>query len=298
MKHHALALLCPAVLLVALATATDRPATANSGYTKVMVIAEENEAESAVVGSAKALYVTQLASTYGHATNMDAGYPVECPSLAAYLIMTSGSQQGVCDDGHPAAHPIAGPSIFSQVAAAGRQWREYAESMPSNCQRTNATPYLVRHAPPTYFTSEQTRCRTWSVPLGTPDAGALHDGLVNGLPAYSFVTPNACNDMHGAPDCTTNKVQRGDEWLASWMPRILASPDFTSGRLLVVITWDEGSPTSNHIPTLVVGATIHGLTSDEPYTHGLTLRTAEDVLALPPLGCAATAQSFAHGFQF
>jgi phosphatidylinositol-3-phosphatase len=287
--------------LLALATVSlgrSAPAPAAGGYTKVMVIAEENEAESAVIGSVQAPYITQLAARYGRATNMDAGYPVECPSLAAYLIMTSGSQQGVCDDANPAKHPLEAPSIFSQVAGAGLQWREYAESMPSNCLRINATPYLVRHAPPPYFTSEKARCRNWMVPLGTTSAGALHDDLQTGLPAYSFVTPDACNDMHGATGCTTGKVKRGDDWMAAWMPQILASPDFMTGRLLVVITWDEGSPTSNHIPTLVVGATVNGLTSAEPYTHCSTLRTTEDVLGLPRLGCAATAQSFGYGFGF
>ena len=299
MRRHVRLLLGLAV--VALATTLAPPGgavAARGGYTKVMVIAEENEPESAVIGTAQAPYITALAAKYGRATAMDAGYPTECPSLAAYLIMTSGSRQDVCDDANPAKHPLAGPSVFSQVADAGLQWREYAESMPSNCLRRNATPYLVRHAPPTYYVSEKARCRSWSVPLGTPDAGALHDDLRAGLPAYSFVTPNACNDMHGATGCTAGKIKRGGDWLATWLPQILASDDFTSGRLLIVLTWDEGSPTSNHIPTVLVGATISGIVSDEAYTHCSTLRTAEDILGLSPLGCAATAQSFAYGFQF
>jgi hypothetical protein len=297
-KRVSLAAALVVLLGAAGAAAGGGPARGNGGYTKVMVIAEENEAESAVIGTAQAPYITQLAGTYGRATSMDAGYPVECPSLAAYLIMTSGSQQDVCDDANPAKHPLTGPSIFSQVAAAGLQWRQYAESMPSNCLRSNASPYLVRHAPATYYVSEKARCRSWSVPLGTTVAGALHDDLQTGLPAYSFVTPDACNDMHGAPGCTTAKVKRGDDWLARWMPLVLASPDFTSGQLLVVITWDEGSQTSNHIPTLVLGATIDRLTSDEAYTHCSTLRTTEEILGLPSLGCAATARSFAYGFGF
>jgi hypothetical protein len=275
------------------------PANAAAGdYSKVMVIAEENEPESAVVGSAQAPYITQLAATYGHATNMQAGYPVDCPSLAAYLIITSGSQQGVCDDGNPSKHQISQPNIFQQVAAAGLQWREYAESMPANCTRTNSGLYLVRHAPPPYYTSERTRCQSWDVPLGTTSSGALRSGLRNGLPAYSFVTPNACNDMHGATGCTTGKVKRGDNWLAAWMPLVIGSADFQQGRLLVIITWDEGSRSSNHIPTLVVGRTINAKESGTAYTHCSTLRTTEDILGLSRIGCAATASSFAYGFGF
>jgi phosphatidylinositol-3-phosphatase len=277
---------------------TTRAALAVGSYSKVMIIAEENEAESAVIGSSQAPYITELASTYGRATDMEAGYPVECPSLAAYVLMTSGGQQGICDDRLPPKHQLSVDNVFQQVAQSGQEWREFAESMPSNCARTNTRNrvYLVRHAPPPYYTSEATRCPIWDVPLGTPTAGALQSALASGLPAYSFVTPNACNDMHGAPSCKANKVKRGDTWLATWMPLIMAAPDFQEGRLLVIITWDEGSSRSNHIPTVVVGASISGVTSDAAYTHCSTLRTTEEVLGLPLLDCAATATSFADGF--
>jgi phosphatidylinositol-3-phosphatase len=277
--------------------AATHPAT-RSGYDKVMVIAEENETEAAVIGSPNAPYLTALANAYGQATDMQAGYPVSCPSLAAYLLITSGDRQDVCDDKPPSAHKLSGDNIFSQVAAAGQQWREYAESMPSNCRRTNDTQvgYLVRHAPPPYYTSEAKRCQGWDVPMGTTTAGALHDGLASGLPAYSFVTPNACDDMHGVPSCRNGLVQRGDAWLATWMPEIIGSADFASGRLLVIITWDEGSGDDNHIPTLVIGSTVHNMKSATPLTHCSTLRTTEDILGLPHLGCAATATSFEASF--
>ena len=209
--------------------AATHPAT-RPGYDKVMVIAEENETEAAVIGSPSAPYLTALATTYGQATDMQAGYPVSCPSLAAYLLITSGDRQDICDDKPPSAHKLSGDNIFSQVAAAGQQWREYAESMPSNCRRTNDTQaaYLVRHAPPPYYTSEAKRCQSWDVPLGTTTAGALHDGLASGLPAYSFVTPNACDDMHGVPSCRNGLVHSGDAWLATWMPEIIGSADFAS----------------------------------------------------------------------
>jgi phosphatidylinositol-3-phosphatase len=300
----ATALVVLPLLAVAMASSaqpvTTRAAAAAASYSKVMVIAEENEAESAVIGSAQAPYITGLASTYGRATDMQAGYPVECPSLAAYVLMTSGGQQGICDDRNPVKHQLYVDNVFQQVAQSGQEWRQFAESMPANCTRTNAAKnlYLVRHAPPPYYVSERSRCQSWDVPLGTPTAGALHTALASGLPAYSFVTPNACNDMHGAPSCTGGKVKRGDNWLATWMPLVMASPDFQEGRLLVIITWDEGSKSSNHIPTLLVGRSISGVRSDAAYTHCSTLRTTEEVLGLPLLDCAATATSFADGFGF
>jgi hypothetical protein len=149
---------------------------------------------------------------------------------------------------------LSSNNIFRQVAESGRQWRQYAESMTTSCQGYNGAEggYLVRHAPPAYYSSEAGRCRSWEVPLGTTSAGHLHDDLAAGLPAYSFVTPNACNDMHGADNCRKDLVKRGDSWLASWVPRIIEAADFQAGRLTVVITWDEGTSKSNHIATVVL----------------------------------------------
>jgi phosphatidylinositol-3-phosphatase len=69
------------------------------------------------------------------------------------------------------------------------------------------------------------------------------------LPAYAFVTPDLCNDMHGCDSkpkrSNAQQVKAGDDWLARWMPRILDSPDFRAGRLVVFVTWDEGSGRSN-----------------------------------------------------
>jgi hypothetical protein len=258
----------------------------------VLVIAEENKSYNDVLRSGAAPYVTMLASRYASATAMDAGYPVSCPSLAAYLLMTGGERAGICDDDDPSADPMANASIFSQVAASGREWRDYAESMPGPCARTNHGLYLVRHTPAPYYVSERDRCEKWQVPLGTTAAGALHEDVTAGtLPAYSFVTPNACNDMHGGPGCAGDEVATGDSWLAGWMPKILAGPDYRAGRLVVVITWDEGSPSDNHIATLVIAPTANHLSVATPLNHCSMLRLAEETLALPPLGCAATAAS-------
>ena len=266
---------------------------------KVMVIPEENETEGSIIGSSSAPYLTALSKTYGSATNMDAGYPVSCPSLAAYILMTSGSQQGICDDLDPSVHQITGNNIFNQVAGAGLEWRVFAESMTSNCQGTNggAGGYLVRHTAAPYDVTEATRCQQWQVPLGTTTSGALKTELADGLPSYSMVVANACHEMHGASTCTTGLVAAGDNWLKTWLPRIMAGTDFTHNRLAIIITWDEGSSTSNHIPTLVISNATRGVSSATAYTHCSNLATVEQILDLPLLGCAATATSFVSAFH-
>jgi phosphatidylinositol-3-phosphatase len=261
-------------------------------YSKVLVIAEENKTYDQVMKPGRAPYLQKLAARYASAQAMDAGYPARCPSLAAYLLMTSGTRAGICDDGNPAEHRLAGPNIFSQVADSGRQWRGYVESMPGPCRLTNSGRYLVRHAPAPYYASERTRCRKWDLPMGTTAAGALHDDLAAGtLPAYAFVTPNACNDMHGAPGCGPDQVATGDAWLARWMPKILSGPDYRAGRLVVIVTWDEGSRSDNHIATLVIAPTAQRLSVRTRLTHCSMLRLTEETLGLPLLGCAADGPS-------
>ena len=264
---------------------------------KVMIIAEENHGYGQIIGDAHAPYLNLLATWFGTATAFDAGYPARCPSLGAYILLTSGSTAGICDDKGPRHHPLTGDNIFHQVSAAGRQWRDYAEASPGACVLTDQHRYLVRHVPPTYFRDASADCARWTIPLGRTTAGALHDDVAAGaLPAYSFVSPDACDDMHGAANCPADLVAAGDRWLRAWLPQIIAGPDYRAGRLTVIVTWDEGTSTSNHIPTIVVGPGVRHLSTGRRLTHCSTLRFTEEQLRLPLLGCAATATSLGAAF--
>jgi hypothetical protein len=269
-------------------------------YTKVMVIAEENHGYGQIIGDPHAPYLNHLAAGYGNATHMDAGYPAHCPSLAAYILLTSGTTDGICDDAAPRAHPLAGDNVFHQVASAGLGWRAYAESASRACALQNGAGgrYLVRHVPATYYLTVRGDCARWAVPLGEPRGGALHDDVSAGtLPAYAFVTPDACDDMHGAGGCRGDLVAAGDRWLRTWMTQIMAGPDYRAGRLVVVIAWDEGTGTDNHIPALVVSPTTSRISSGTAFTHCSVLRTTEELLSLPLLGCAAGAASMGRAFH-
>jgi hypothetical protein len=306
------------LVLAACGHAADRPTTAGPtppsrtvtsagatppparGYSKVLVIAEENHGYDQIIGSPDAPYLNGLAQTYGTATRLDAGYPARCPSLAAYILLTSGTTAGICDDRAPKAHPLRRESLFQQVAASGREWRNYAESAPAPCTLSNAAGgrYLVRHVPATYYVGERARCERWVVPMGEPGSGSMHDDIAAGtLPAFGFVSPDACHDMHGAATCLSGRVGDGDRWLKSWLPQILDGPDYRAGELAIVITWDEGTGTDNHIPTVVISPTTRGIEADTVFSHCSTLRTVEEILGLPLLGCATDAASMAAAFH-
>jgi hypothetical protein len=272
------------------------PPARDSGH-KVMIIAEENHGYGQIIGSSHAPFLNRLAADFGIATNYDAGYPAHCPSLAAYILLTSGTTDGICDDKAPKAHPLTGDNVFQQIGSSGRQWRGYAESAPGTCVLQDHNRYLVRHVPATYYRPVRDDCGRWVVPLGTTGAGALHDDVTAGtLPAYAFVSPDACDDMHGASGCPRDLIAAGDDWLRGWLSQIMAGPDYRAGRLTVIVTWDEGTSRSNHIATLVIAPAVRHVSTSEPLTHCSTLRFTEEQLGLPLLGCAAGATSLGRPF--
>lgn len=254
------------------------PGQPPASYRHVVLIVEENKPFGAVVGSADAPFLNQLAARCGLATNYRA---VAHPSLPNYIALTSGSTHGITDDAGPAAHPLAGPSLFSQLHG---NWRALEESMPVPCDLVSAGDYAVKHDPAAYYTDLRPGCRSRILPLGPrPDLSA----------AFTLITPDLQHDMHDGT------VAQGDAWLAGQLPAILASPQYLSGRTVVLITWDEGGGGDQRVATLVLAPTTPaGLRVGAAFTHYSLLRTVEELLGLPrQLGAAATATSMARAFH-
>jgi hypothetical protein len=246
-------------------------------YQHVVWITLENVGYS-VVGSPSAPYFNHLASECGLATHY---FAVSHPSLPNYLALTSGSTQGILDDGEPSLHPLNTPSIFSQL---GSNWRALAESMPTPCDRVTSGQYAARHNPAVYFTRSAATCRRNDVPLSFPlDLSA----------SFTMIVPNICDDMHSCP------VATGDAWLRRVVPLILASSQYQSRSLVLFITFDENdSDASNQVPTLVVApSTPRGERVAVRFTHYSLLRTTETLLHVESLGQARTARSMIAPFH-
>ncbi|HEX3827628.1 MAG TPA: alkaline phosphatase family protein [Sporichthyaceae bacterium] len=277
-------------IATAVATAVATPVATPGRYSKVMLVMEENETYGKVLSGGAAPYLASLAQRFGVVQNLQAGYPVSCPSLPSYLILSSGSDHGVCDDAGPQAHQLGGDNLFAEVRASGRQWRVYAEAMPAVCDHSNSGNYLVRHTMAPYYTDLAGDCPNWDLPLGTAESGVFHDDVTGGqLPALSLVVPDDCDDMHGGSGCPTDLVRAGDDWLHRTLGAVTAGPDWTAGRLAILIAWDEGSDTDNHVPGLVLSPTTSQVTLTEPLTNCALLRLMSDVLTVAPLRCAQQA---------
>jgi hypothetical protein len=167
-------------------------------------------------------------------------------------------------------------TLFDQMTQAHLSWRGYMEDMGNDPARERATcghpqigvgtdltnsaeapstavplgdAYATRHNPFMYFHSiiDAKSCDTQVVNLNhLPDDLAQ----VRTTPNLVFITPNLCNDGHdgagtGAAGTTCANGQPGgltssDQFLRTWVPRILASPAYRQDGLLIV-TFDESS---------------------------------------------------------
>jgi phosphatidylinositol-3-phosphatase len=250
----------------------------------VVWIFMENKSEGAVVGSPRAPFIQSLVSACGLATNY---HNITHPSLPNYLAATSGSTHGIASDCRPATCAQSGPSIFGQLQAAHRTWRSYVESMPVNCDRSNAGTYATKHNPAVYYNALGAGCKASDVPL---DTGLARDLARGRLPSLSVIVPNTCDDMHSCP------ISIGDAWLQSWVGRIVSTPAYADGHVVVFITWDEGEvrgviPGENcaqnpgdescHVAMLVLSAyTAPGTADARAYTHYSLLLTTEQLLGL------------------
>jgi hypothetical protein len=284
-------------------TAPHRPALCGArpgapAVAKVMVIWEENHSYPAIIGSPSAPYLNRVAAECGLATNY---HSATHPSLPNYLQATSGRSFARapfnydCSPGGACSAP--GPSIFSQEAAAGHQWRSYEESMPSACDPTTTDVYAARHNPAVYYPSVSADCRRWDLPLGTPAAGALHNAVSTGeLPSYSVVTPNVVDDMHDG------SISEADAWLARWLPVITSGRDYRAGRLALFIVWDEGGGSGNqpsHVPLIVLSeSTPAGTRVPASLGEYSLLRASESLTGIASyLGKAATASDLTGPFR-
>jgi hypothetical protein len=275
-------------------------------YEHVIWIVLENENATDVLGNRVMPFTNGLAAACGTARNYRA---IRHPSLPNYIAMTSGDTQGVTDDSGPDRHPLGAPSIYSQVRDSGREWRQFASRMPSNCGLRDDPPapnayYTVHHVPVAYYTSIRGDCGRWSVPLGSTSSGALASALDSStLPAFAFISPadDGGNQSRGGEV----DPELGDPFLRSWVGRITSSPSYRSGSTAIFVTWDEGNfsvqprdPQYLNVLTIVIAPSVaRGSTSNMPANHYSLLRTTEELLRLPLLGQASAASSLREPFH-
>jgi len=226
-------------------------------------------------------------------------------------------------------YPSSVKTVADQLSAKGLGWKGYMQDMGNDPTREPGTcahpalnssdstqtasakdSYATRHDPFVYFHSiiDSPQCRQRVVPL-TALSGDLASEATT--PAFSFITPSLCEDGHDSPcaDGRPGGLVSANLFLATWLPRITASPAFNDGGLIIV-TFDESDTNdttyccgeaagpSSPMPGITgpgggrVGAVLlspyikPGTVSSKSYNHYSLLRSSEDLFGLSHLGMA------------
>ena len=271
-------------------------------YDHVFLLIMENEGYNQIVGNSFAPIINALARDYGLATNYSG---VADPSEPNYVAMLGGDFFGINSD-DPYWFPgqtISASNLMSQLEETGETWRGYFQSMPypgyrGYCypDKCNGIPdadtqYVSKHNGIVNFANLQTAtelAKMFPLPQLSAD---LSDGTV---PNFSYIVPNECSDMHGAPPwCVdsdnTGTVQQswliaqGDRFVGELINQIASSSMWEIGNNAIVITFDEGSHATSKVATIVIANHgPRGLTDNTSYNHYSLLASLQQTFGL---GC-------------
>ena len=233
----------------------DVQAAAAPRWDHIVMVVDENHSYSEIIGNSQAPYINSLAAQGALFTNFNAALH---PSQPNYIIMFSGSTQGVVDDD---SHFFTAPTIAGQLQSAGFSFAGYAQSGAG-----------TRHEPWLDFAESQNLTRDLST----------FPTDFNQLPTLSYVVANDANNMHDGT------ISTGDSWLQAQLGTY-ATWAQTHNSLLIV-TFDEGSwntSDGNRIATVVFGAGIAPQLIAQPMDHYGLLHTIESIYGLPALADSA-----------
>ena len=269
-------------------------------YDHVFLLIEENHNFNQIIGTRSAPIINALAADYGLATRYRG---VADPSEPNYVAMLGGSTFGVSSD-DPYFFPgqtVDQPNLLSQLDAAGKTWKGYFQGMPyagyrgycfpAKCNGIpdSDTQYVAKHNGIVNFADMHTAA-AWA--KQTPYSQLAKDLGSGNVPNLSYIVPDECDDMHGAPPwCVdsskfsdvddTYLVSHGDAFVGQTVNAITSSSMWETGNNAIVITFDEGNRATDQIPTIVV--TNHGprgVTDNTPYDHYSLLTSLEQAFGL------------------
>lgn len=277
----------------------------------IFVIPFENKSSAQIYGNtADAPYLDMLVRTRAaHATKFRDALP-SLPSEPHYVWMEAGTNQFTDktftsnDDASNSNSTASTDHLVTTLTAAGIPWMSYQQGITSNtCPIASSGYYVAKHNPFVFFQDV-----AGSPPSETNTLCAAHHksyadfpaDLAAGLTGYVFITPDVCNDMHGALDCPSSvldgpNIKAGDTWLANELPRIIAYTE-AHDDAVIFLTWDEGDAT-NLIPFIAVGTSIKpGYESTVEYSHSSLLATVQKLLGVPVLPTVTTSTDLSDLF--
>ena len=273
------------VLLCALSALAQLPT-----FNRVFIVVEENHNYSSVIGSSSMPYLNSLAKKYGLATQY---YANTHPSIGNYFMLTTGK---IITNNDAFTGTVTADNVVRHLLTAGKTWKAYEESLPSVGYISPDTgQYARKHCPLSYL-SDVVNSSVQRKNL-VPFTQFAKDLANNALPAYSFITPNLCNDAH---DCS---LTTADNWLKNKIGPLIASSTFQNGGLLIIV-FDESATDNTKGGGRIAWVAISpkfsrlGYKSTKLYQHQSTLRLMMQGLGLTSYpGAASTAPNMAEFFK-
>lgn len=259
----------------------------------IFTIVFENEDADNVI-SPNNPFFQELATKYGRPLEYTS---TTHPSLPNYIMMTSGSTNGIINDSDPTTNfTVPGKTnLADQLDAAGIPWRAYMEDMGEPCTVGTDGKYSAHHNPFLYYWTMRmntARCEERVVDFATK----FDQDLASNAYRYMWITPNMCNDMH---DCST---QTGDAWLKDVVGRIMASPGYKNGGAIFVL-FDEGNSrlpgAGANLPVIVISPNLKTTpyVTSTPFDHRSYLATVEDIFGLERLPTTSKATPMDEFFR-
>ncbi len=281
-------------------TTSPSPSPTPTGFAfgHVVIVALENKNYSSIVGDKSDMpYLNSLISKYGLGANY---YANTHPSIGNYFMLTTG-QVITNDDSFSGV--VSADNVVRQLNAAGKTWRSYAESLPSNGYLGGDDGlYLRRHNPFTYFSDVQNNPSMAQANI--VGFGQFNSDIRAGhLPQYSFVVPNMISDAHDCPSSISACLAITDIWLQTNLATLLADPTFRSDGVLII--WFDESETDNtngggHVPLIFISPawSKSGFVSQTFGQHENTLRFTMDALGVTSVpGAGASAHGWTEFFN-
>ncbi len=247
--------------------------------------------------------------------------------------------------GNGCIYPKSVQTLGNQLSAKHLSWAAYMQDMGNNPKRDHTTQ--TKQGPacghPKVGQADDTELATKTDQYATRHEGFMYFESVIGnmkycdahilsfrplqqdlkksstTPAFSWITPNLCNDGHDSPCANGDKggLPQIDAFLETWVPQITSSPAFKNG--LLIITFDEADtadataccgetagkspshpnvadpgkfgPGGGLIGAVAISPFIKpGTISTVQYNHYSLLRSIEDIFHLSHLGDAAMPQ--------
>lgn len=253
----------------------------NGGYGQVtpnhtVILILENRSYNNIVGNAQAPYLNSLVGN-AHTGLFTQSFGLAHPSQPNYIMLYSGSNQGVTDNSVPTGIPFTTLNLGAEVINKGLTFIGYAEDLPAvGSNVAFSGKYARKHNP--WVNWQGTGIN--SIPSSSNRPFSDFPSNFNTLPTVSFVVPNLDNDMHDG------SIAAGDTWIKNNLDSYIQW--CVNNNSLFILTFDEDDYSqSNQVLTMFIGADVKGGSYNQTLTHYNVLKTIEDLYQLPYAGASA-----------